>query len=262
MTDRVAMTLSLPHGEPPPRHLDRFRLTRLLGAGGSCVVYAAHDLALRRRVAVKLPRGDAWPVPWIRRARLLREAQALARVRHAHVVTVLDAAVEDDLAYLVLAPIAGASLHGQRLSSRRVAALGLQVAAALAACHAARLVHRDVSPSNILVDRRGRATLIDFGLAHDLGARPGDDRDDFLALPLSPAGRSAGTRPYAAPELLRGEPAGQAADQYGLCATLLACLADRGSPALLRVIHRGLSEQPQERFPDMHALTLALRALA
>lgn len=256
------MTLSLPHGEPPPRHLDRFRLARLLGAGGSCVVYAAHDRALRRSVAVKLPRDDVWPLPWIRRARLLREAQALARIRHPHVVTLLDAVVEDDLACLVLAPIAGASLSGRLLSPRRVTALGLQVAAALAACHAAHLVHRDVSPSNILVDRHDRATLIDFGLAHDLVPRPGDDLDDFLGLPLSPAGRPAGTRPYAAPELLRGAPAGPTADQYGLCATLRACLADRGSPALLRVIHRGLSEPPEERFPDMHALTLALRALA
>jgi serine/threonine protein kinase len=256
------MTFPSPHGEPPPRHLDRFRFAELLGTGGSSVVYAARDRALDRRVAVKLPRDDVRPLSWIRRARLLREAQALARVRHPHVVAVLDAVVADDLACVVLAPIAGAPAHGQALSPRRVAAVGLQIAAALTACHAARVVHRDVSPHNILVDRHGRATLIDFGLARALDPRPDDQPDDFLALPLSPAGRAAGTRPYAAPELLRGGSAGQAADQYGLCATLLACLAGRGAPALLRVLHRGLSEQPDERYPDMHALTLALRALA
>jgi serine/threonine protein kinase len=198
------MTFPSPHGEPPPRHLDRFRFAELLGTGGSSVVYAARDRALDRRVAVKLPRDDVRPLSWIRRARLLREAQALARVRHPHVVAVLDAVVADDLACVVLAPIAGAPAHGQALSPRRVAAVGLQIAAALTACHAARVVHRDVSPHNILVDRHGRATLIDFGLARALDPRPDDQPDDFLALPLSPAGRAAGTRPYAAPELLRG----------------------------------------------------------
>lgn len=255
------MTLFPSPGPPrgPHRRLDRFEFSGLLGVGGSAAVYRARDRILGRDVAVKLPRDASPPLPWACRARMLREAEALARVRHANVVSLLDAATEDDLAYLVLAPIDGASLRGRTLPWRRVAAIGAQISAALAAAHAVRVIHRDVSPGNILVDHRGRATLIDFNRAR--GEAVDADSDDLLALALSPAGRPAGTRRYVAPELLRGAPAGPAADQHALCATLLACLAGSGPPPLIRALRRGLADDPEARHPDMHALTLALLAL-
>lgn len=248
----------------------RFRVERTLGVGGMGRVYLAFDRRLGRTVALKLPRASEGPQNWQARARALREAQALARVDHPGVVRLLDLCIEDGQACLVLDALAGPSLRGQVLPWRSASAVFAQVADALVAVHAAGLVHRDVSPDNILVGPEGRATLIDFGLARPWQTRAADD--DFLALHLSPPDAAAGTPSFMAPEQRRGGPTDPLADQYGLCATLLSCLAvqvpggatgapEEVDPALLRVIKRGLAE-PAARFPDMRALARSLAHLA
>lgn len=245
----------------PARRLERFDFRELLGAGGMGVIYRAFDRRLCREVAVKLPRGSLGRLPWSARARLLREAQALMRVRHAHVVEFFDLHVEADLACIAMRPLDGRSLRGRAIEWRRAVAVGIQIGEALAAVHRAGLVHRDVSPDNILVDAGGRAWLIDFGLARLAGAPT--TRDDLLALSLSPPGGPVGTPAYMAPEQRRGAPPDPAADQYALCATLRALLGEgAASPtALTRLLRRGLAEDAAARLPDMPALVAALREL-
>jgi eukaryotic-like serine/threonine-protein kinase len=256
--------------------LPRFRRERLLGVGGMGVVYSAHDHRLGCRVAVKIPRVGDGRHRWATRARILREAEALACVSHPHIVGLRDVAVEQDVACLVMDLVDGASLRGRVLPWPGAVAVAVQIGGALAALHAIDVVHRDVSPDNVLIDRRGRALLIDFGLARR-SSRRACEPDDLLALQLSPSGCPAGTPAFMAPEQRRGGPPDPAADQYGLCATLFALLtgeAPRGAvdasttirggpipPSLVATLRRGLSEAPGERFPDMHALTCVFRDL-
>lgn len=229
------------------------------------IVYAARDRETRRVVALKLPRVQAARQPWSSRARLLREAEALARVRHPHVVEFIDAGVDGAVAYLVMQRLHSTPLAGRVLRPHEALRIGRQIGDALAAVHDAGLVHRDVTPHNILVAPDGHATLIDFGLARAL--TQGAD-DSFTALTLSGSG-PAGTRTYMAPEQLGGGTVDAAADQYALSATLLRGLG--GDPladprtadelslsALLEVLGRALAERPEARFPDMRAFVAAL----
>lgn len=266
MQDLFSEIVASRRTELPGRRLDRFAVDRLLGRGGMGAVYLAYDRRLARHVALKLPHAGAGPLRWPERARILREAQALTRVRSAHVVELLDVHVDADLACLVMRPIAGASLRGRRLAWRPALALARQIGAALVEVHRAGLVHRDVSPDNILVDVDGRAVLIDFGLARRAGARCAAD-DELLALDLSP--RGAGTRAFRAPEQRPGAAPEPTADQYGLCATLRELIAgpdarelDALAPAaLVQILRIGLSRAPDRRFSDMTALLEALRAI-
>ncbi|MFL6077868.1 MAG: serine/threonine-protein kinase [Mycobacteriales bacterium] len=188
----------------------RYRLERLAGRGGMADVYEASDLLLDRPVAVKLMRAG---VP-----RWDTEARVLAGLDHPGLVGVHDAG-DGDPPYLVLQMVPGRTL-GERLhdggpmAPAAVAELGRQLAGTLAYVHAHGVVHRDVKPANVLVgDGDGRPRLVDFGICQD-----GD------ATTAAAAGEVVGSAPYLAPELLRGEPAGDACDVYALGLVLLECL--------------------------------------
>lgn len=249
------------------RALDRYIYMGVLGVGGSCVVYRARDRSSGAEVAIKLPRTLDATQRWTTRARLLREAEALRAVRHPHVVGLRDVGVADGLVYLVIDRLAATPLGERRLTRRSALAIGRQIGGALAAVHAAGLVHRDVAPGNVLVAASTRAWLIDFGLTRAIDpARAGVD--DFTALPLTAAGPGAGTPGFVAPEQRDGAEIDGRVDQYGLCATLWRGLT--GEPAaaasdrpgardpLLGVLRRGLAERPGRRHRDMQALVSAL----
>lgn len=256
----------------------RFEVERALGAGGMGRVYAAFDHKLGRRVALKLSRGSGERSTWSARAHLMREGQALARVRHPHVVELLDILVEDGRALLVLQLIEGESLRGRTLEWRRAAGVFAQIADGLSAVHAAGLVHRDVSPANIIVGADDRATLIDFGLAR---SRAGPDVDsELLAVSLSSADEVGGTVAFMAPEQRAGAPPDPSADRYALCASLFACLfavvPDRDNfratllerdgwmcpRDMIQLLSVGLCEDPRRRFADTGELSRALRSVA
>jgi tRNA A-37 threonylcarbamoyl transferase component Bud32 len=198
----------------------RYRVTGTLGAGAMGEVYAAVDDVLGREVAVKTLRGGASGLA----ARMLddrfrQEARAIAALAHPGIVQVFDIDLTADPPYLVMERVAGPSLK-ERLAAGPLAAnelrsLGIQLARALAAAHAAGIVHRDVKPANILAATAGTWKLADFGVAHV--------PDSSLTM----TGQFVGSPAYAPPEaLLRGQ-LGPAGDVYGLGATLYEAAAGR-----------------------------------
>lgn len=206
--------------------MGRFRVLERVGSGGMGTVYRAFDERLQRQVAVKeIPGADA--------RRILREAQAAARLNHPGIVTLYELGSQEGSALLVSELVDGATLaelaQAGDLSDRDVAAFGMDVCDALAHAHARGVIHRDVKPQNVIVQvdaGAGRhAKLMDFGIASLSGATA-----------LTAPGEVVGTLAYMAPEQAEGEQVGEAADVYSLALSLYECWAGvnpvaRESPA-------------------------------
>jgi tRNA A-37 threonylcarbamoyl transferase component Bud32 len=204
----------------------RYRVVAQLGRGGMGVVWRAVDEVLGREVAVKELRTytDAdGPELADLRLRMQREARAAARVRHPGVVAVHDVAEVDGRPLIVMELVDGPSLDAvlrERgpLDPREVAGIGARVMDALAAAHEAGVLHRDVKPGNILLDRSGRVLLTDFGIATM------DDPGDGAATQLTRTGHLVGSLDYMAPERAQGADPGPASDVWALGATLYAAV--------------------------------------
>ncbi|GAA3501788.1 serine/threonine-protein kinase [Streptomyces prasinosporus] len=212
----------------------RYRLDARIGSGGAADVHRGLDLRLRRPVAVKVFRtgGDA-----DMEERFRSEGVILARLHHPGLVTAYDAGRHDGRAYLVMQLIEGPTLKDRiaeaPLSPEETAALGAGLARALAHAHEAGVVHRDVKPSNILLDGAGRPHLTDFGISRLLDATT-----------RTATGTLIGTAAYLSPEQVLGRPVGRPADVYALGLVLLECLTGRleyeGAPleAAIARLHR------------------------
>ncbi|WP_405946329.1 serine/threonine-protein kinase [Streptomyces prunicolor] len=204
----------------------RYRVVDRLGRGGMGVVWRAVDEVLGREVAVKELRTftDAHgPELADLRLRMQREARAAARVRHHGVVAVHDIAEVDGRPLIVMELIDGPSLDdvlAERgpIDPREAAGIGAKVMEALAAAHAVGVLHRDVKPGNILLDRSGRVVLTDFGIATM------DDPGDGSATHLTRSGELIGSLDYLAPERAQGADPGPASDVWALGATLYAAV--------------------------------------
>jgi len=202
----------------------RYALTDVLGRGGMGTVWLATDRVLERQVALKevtfsvdLSDEDRR----VLRERTMREARAAARLVHPCVTTVYDVVEDDGKPWLVMEHVSARSLQEileerGALSPDAVARIGLDVLAALEAAHEAGIVHRDVKPANVLVDRDGGACLTDFGIA----TATGDSS-------LTTGGALIGSPSYMAPERANGEPPGPAVDLWSLGATLYAAVEGR-----------------------------------
>jgi eukaryotic-like serine/threonine-protein kinase len=228
-----------PFSVPAPGHTlaGRYMVFEQLGQGGMGVVLAAYDTRLDRRVALKLLRPQEAPEQSTSdgEARLVREAQAMARLNHPQVVAVYDAgALEDGAFFIAMEYVEGQTLRRwceqqprpwrERLEAYIAAGKGL------AAAHAAGLIHRDFKPDNVLVGKDGRVRVTDFGLAR---ANPGPSSPEQLPASLSSEtwgstltvpGTLMGTPRYMAPELMRGEPAGVRSDLFAFCVSLYEAL--------------------------------------
>ncbi|MFI1563940.1 protein kinase [Streptomyces sp. NPDC020490] len=205
----------------------RYRLEARLGRGGMGVVWRATDQLLGRQVAVKeipLDLDETLSAEEVRRQRdrTLREARAVAQLRHPHIVVVHDVVEEDERPYLVMELIDGGSLadrisaHGP-LDAAEVARIGADLLSALRTAHEAGVLHRDVKPANVLLESgTDRVVLTDFGIAQVAGATT-----------LTETGSFVGSPEYTAPERMSGAGTGPASDLWSLGALLCTALSGR-----------------------------------
>ena len=209
----------------------RYRVDAVVAEGGMGVVFQAWDTELRRKVAIKVLKPELATA--VLAARLVREAQAQARLRHPNVITIYDAGQADGLWLIFMefveAPTLQGRLEGGPLSLDETCRLGQEIASALGAAHREGIVHRDVKPSNIFLDG-GRARLGDFGIAS-----VEDEGDTTLTGP----GQFVGTRKYMAPEQFALQVVDARADVYALGHVLLECLTG---------LHPGAAPTPEERW--------------
>ncbi len=290
---------SLFAGAEDPLRVGRFVVIERLGTGASGVVYAAYDPQLDRRIALKLLRADA-ELGDEAHARLQREAQALARLSHPHVVAIHDVGDLDGRVFIAMELLAGGTLRqwaaAQPRSQADVLSTYLQAGAGLAAAHAAGLVHRDFKPDNVLLDERGNARVVDFGLAREQAEVPlspldavatGERPRAEIDMRLTQTGALLGTPAYMAPEQFAGTDTDARTDQYAFCVALYEALygerpfagntvpalamqvargqvraapAGRSVPARVRrALLQGLDPQPDRRHADMAVLLTVLR---
>jgi eukaryotic-like serine/threonine-protein kinase len=209
---------------------DRYRLERLLGRGGMASVWLASDGVLERPVAVKIL-ADTISSDSEFLARFHREARIAAGLSHPNLIGVYDYAAGAERPYLVMEYVAGDNLaeHMSRNGEIDGERLARELLGALAHIHAARIVHRDVKPQNVLIAPDGSAKLIDFGIA-----LPRD------ATALTSTGNLLGTARYIAPEAMRGEPATERSDLYS-CGVVLGDCIGSDPPAHLRALVERLS---------------------
>ena len=246
--DEVALDMTLAAGAPSdasvlPRgaSIGRYVVIDRIGEGGMGVVYAAYDPELDRRVAIKLlqasERGDRSTEG---RARLLREAQAIARIAHPNVVGVHDVGTFGDGIFVAMEYVEGTTLRAwlaeRPRAAREILAMFLQAGRGLAAAHAKGLVHRDFKPDNVIVGNDSRARVLDFGLAQAVAGSeafaqsrvvpPSAESGPSLSLetPLTQTGVLMGTPLYMAPEQFLGKKTDSRTDQYSFCCALLEAL--------------------------------------
>ena len=231
----------------------RYRLVNRIASGGMGIVWQAWDELLQRPVALKQLR----PQPGLSDAeteltsqRAMREARITARLHHQHAVPVYDVVEYDGQPCLIMQYLPSTSL--QTIVNDRgpvppseAARIGGQVAAALAAAHAAGIVHRDVKPGNVLITEDGSAKITDFGISHALGDTT-----------LTSTGMVTGTPAYLAPEVARGDESDFSSDVFSLGATLYAATEgvppfgnDQNPMAVLHKVASGQVNPPQHSGP-------------
>lgn len=235
-------------GDLPPGHVvaGRYEVQELLGRGGYGLVYEAIDRVTGQTVALKILRADRWNEAAVRR--FGREAELVRNLRHPHLARIYQAGSAEGHLYLTMERVRGETLASRLargpLPISEAVDLAGQVAEALAVLHEAGLVHRDVKPSNVLVDPSGRAKLADFGLT----LRPGSDD----ARATRPNG-TVGTAEYMAPEEALGEESSAAGDLYSLGVVLFEMLTGR-LPHQARTSLGTLLAHVRERAPDVRKL--------
>ena len=256
---------------PPGRLIAHYEIQEKLGEGGMAVVYKANDTRLGRSVAlkfVKAPFSQRWA----------REARMVAALNHPHIATLYDVGEHEGVPYLAMEFVNGAPLEGPQ-PAKVVVEYGIQVADAVAAAHAVKVVHRDLKPANILVNQKGLAKVLDFGLAKLMETSGGGGRPTQSAAIM-------GTPGYMAPEQLEGAAADARTDIFAFGCVMYEVAGGRrafpgksaaesmaatalGKPEPLQgvpkelegLILRCLRKEPDRRFQSMLEVKTALETL-
>jgi len=244
-------TMPIPNAEPAPQlergaMLGRYLVLHQLGEGGMGVVYSAYDPELDRKVAVKLiSAGASEDLAGDGQARLLREAQAMARVSHPNVIAVYDVGTLNNRVFVAMELVEGGTLkdwiRAKKRGTREILTTFVDAGRGLAAAHAVGLVHRDFKPENVLISKKeGRVQVTDFGLARLAGSpeeqqrlkgaaltslpkrieRSGDERGRLLDAQITQHGLVMGTPQYMSPEQHLGKDPDARSDQFSFCAAL------------------------------------------
>jgi tetratricopeptide (TPR) repeat protein len=276
--------------------LGRYTVLGLLGRGGMGDVYAAYDSQLDRKVALKLLRDRVDDEGGRGEARLLREARAIARLSHRNVIVVHDVGSVGGCVFVAMEYVDGQTLfewlRAEKRSPADILAVFIEAAHGLAAAHAAGLVHRDFKPQNVMVGADGTVRVTDFGLVRTVGeqlppveAAAGIETD--VVASLTQTGELVGTPRYMSPEQFDRSSTDARSDQFGYSVALYEALygehpfsasgrvaelmsaaragkirepPDRSAvaPRLRRVLVRGLSVNPSDRWSSMTELGAAL----
>jgi serine/threonine-protein kinase len=276
----------------PGTTLGRYTIVRRLGSGGMGAVYEAAHLDLKKRVAIKVLHPSLSQDPAVS-VRFLREGEAAAKIRHAHVADVYDVASQDDYVYLVMELLEGTDLANhlkkeKELSESWIADLFLPIVAALQVAHDERIIHRDLKPANIFLakGRHGEVLpkILDFGIAKIV--------QDEVSDTLTQSGAIIGTLFYMSPEQAHGgRDLDARSDQFSIGVILYECATGRRpftgesryqilhaivsaefsaprsvrpdlSAAFEEIVLRAMAKDPSGRFPSVHALGAALLPLA
>ncbi len=248
--------------------ISRYRILGPLGKGGMGVVYAAEDLRLGRKVALKFLPEES--LDETERKRFLNEARAAAQVRHPNICPMYDVEEVDGRVFLAMAHIEGETLSKRikkgLVPMSDVLRWGSELASGIEAAHSAGIVHRDIKSNNVMVDEQGRAMILDFGLA----LMGGEER-------LTIAGRAVGTPAYMSPEQARGGVVDERTDLWalgvvlyelttgklpGLVPARLRELRPEASVELEELVAKAMSERVADRWQNARELKQALERVA
>ena len=269
------------------RLLSHYRIEKKLGAGGMGEVYLATDLALGRQAALKFLPEDFDPAL---RDRLVREAEACARLQHPAIATFLEAGEEAGSTWLAMEYVPGQTLRARLGEGPLPVEAALSVTAcileALAHSHAAGILHRDIKPENIMLAEQGCPKLLDFGLAKSM---PRSEEADTTQTRLTLVGAVPGTPGYLSPEQIRGEPLDARSDLFAVGALLYEMVSGKAAfpgantverlasvltreidpipaqcsrPGLEMVIERSLQRNPARRYASAGEFLADLRRIA
>jgi eukaryotic-like serine/threonine-protein kinase len=300
---------------PPGTEVGRYRIVERLAIGGMGVVFKAHDPQLSRHIALKLVQQSSIDIERHCAAeeyeqRLLREAQALARLSHPNVVAAFDVGRFGGALFIAMELIDGESLRtwlmAKQRSCQEILAILLEAGRGLSAAHRAGVVHRDFKLSNVMVSEQGRVQVVDFGLARTTGvvleatptvsafetevsssAEGSSGASLHSSAELTRTGAVIGTPGYIAPEQFDGVPSDERSDQFSYASAAFRALTGRSAypvdslaayrsalggerapwpkrvpRAVRKVIDRGLSRLPEQRYPNFDALLEDLQRAA
>ncbi len=275
----------------PGSRVGPYEIIEPIGRGGMGEVYRAHDVRLRRNVAIKTVASGALDDPAMRE-RFAREARAVAALSHPNILAIYDVGEYDGIPYVAVELLEGDTLRPHLGTSPLPLSTALdyavQIGRGLAAAHERGIVHRDLKPENIFVTRDGQVKLLDFGLATEPAGEIGDEATRAAR---TEAGLVLGTAGYMSPEQARGEPTGTHSDIFSFGCVLYEMLAGRRAFAgdsridtlhavlkehppdltnlrsdvpqpLNRVVRRCLEKAPESRFQTARDLVFALENLA
>src|SRR5579862_692008 len=268
------------------RTISHYRIEAELGKGGMGVVYRAHDVRLRRSVALKVLSTEMTDQR-VQKTRIMAEARAASALNHPGITTVYEVGEADDQLFIVMELVTGSTLRQEiskgRMDPQAILRIVGQITEALEAAHSHGVVHGDIKPENIIVQPDGRVKLLDFGIARDTSAETVTIVQEDPSQSGSPSAGLTGTLAYMAPEQLCGEPAEPRSDLYALGVVLYEmCAGHRPFPGptatalmaqvlnepppplgailpnsageLARIVHKLLEKKPAARYQSAREL--------